>query len=197
MPGINAFDAKMRNVHASKAFSERQPAIAQARASSDVGCFLARERVRKCKVLGRCSQMTRAEAECVLSAILREVNSGTTNAARPVYTFEQYVNEVYLPFARRSWKESTAATSEQIVKSHLLPELGRTLLHAFRREDLQDFLDLKALHLSESVVSHQRWFLSGIFKLAVSDGVVLANPAAELRIPRKCHCCPKQDRPVA
>jgi integrase len=31
-----------------------------------------------------------------------------------------------------------------------------------------------------------RWFLNGIFKLAVSDGVVLANPASELRIPRKC-----------
>src|ERR1044071_5406866 len=67
-----------------------------------------------------------------------------------------------------------------------MPELGRTLLHAFRREDLQDFLDQKARSLSESVVSHLRWFLNGIFKLALSDGVVLANPAAELRIPRKC-----------
>jgi len=40
--------------------------------------------------------------------------------------------------------------------------------------------------LSSSPVAHLRWFLSGIFKLAVSDGLVISNPAAALRIPRKC-----------
>jgi integrase len=103
-----------------------------------------------------------------------------------VYTFEQFINGVYLPFCRRSWKESTAGTSEQIVKSHLIPEFGNQLLHAIRREELQDFLDRKALDLSSSPVAHLRWFLSGVFKLAMSDGLMLNNPAAELRIPRKC-----------
>src|SRR5208337_2496803 len=126
------------------------------------------------------------EGESVLSAILRDINSGVTQMAKPVYTFEQFINGVYLPFCRRSWKESTAGTSEQIVKSHLIPEFGKQLLHAIRREELQDFLDMKARDLSSSVVAHLRWFLSGIFKLALSDGVVLNNPAAELKIPRKC-----------
>jgi integrase len=35
-------------------------------------------------------------------------------------------------------------------------------------------------------VKHLRWFLNAIFKLAVSDGLILNNPAAELRIPKKC-----------
>jgi CO dehydrogenase nickel-insertion accessory protein CooC1 len=35
----------------------------------------------------------------------------------------RYDGLVYLPFCRRSWKESTAGTSEQMVKSHLVPEL--------------------------------------------------------------------------
>src|SRR5215471_11993319 len=96
---------------------------------------------RRCKTLGRQSQMSKAEAEVVLSAILRAINSGVVHEARPVYTFEQFVSEVYLPFCRRSWKESTAGTSEQIVKTHLVPEFGRSLLHAIRREELQDFLD--------------------------------------------------------
>src|SRR5437868_3691479 len=39
---------------------------------------------------------------------------------------------------------------------------------------------------SASVVAHLRWFLNAIFKLAMSDGLTLNNPAAELRIPRKC-----------
>jgi integrase len=141
---------------------------------------------RRSKVLGRCSQMSKAEGESVLSAILRDINSGVTQMAKPVYTFEQFINGVYLPFCRRSWKESTAGTSEQIVKSHLIPEFGKNLLHAIRREELQDFLDRKALDLSSSPVAHLRWFLSGIFKLAVSDGLVPNNPASELRIPRKC-----------
>ena len=51
-----------------------------------------------------------------------------------------------------------------------MPEFGRALLHAIRREELQDFLDRKALELSSSVVSHLRWFLNAIFKLALSDG---------------------------
>jgi integrase len=100
--------------------------------------------------------------------------------------FSAPLTDVYLPFCRRSWRESTAGTSEQIVKSHLIPELGKSLLHGVKREELQDLLDRKALDLSSSVVSHLRWFLNGIFKLALSDGLVLNNPAAELRIPRKC-----------
>src|SRR5207253_10424349 len=114
------------------------------------------------------------------------VNGGVMATVKPIYTFEQFVNEMYLPFCRRSWKKSTADTSEQIVKTHLVPAFGPALLHAVRREEMQDFLDRKALDLSSSPVSHLRWFLNGIFKLALSDGVVLSNPAAELRIPRKC-----------
>ena len=141
---------------------------------------------RRSKVLGRCSQMGKGEAEAVVSGILQPINSGAAQGPKQVYTFEQFVDGVYLPFCRRSWKESTAGTSEQIVKSHLIPEFGKDLLHAIRREKLQDFLDRKALDLSSSPVAHLRWFLNAVFKLAVSDGLVLNNPAAALRIPKKC-----------
>lgn len=141
---------------------------------------------RTSKTLGRQSQMTKSEAEAALSSLLREINAGRSRAARPVYTFKQFVSEVYLPFCRRSWKESTAGTSEQIIETHLVPELGASLLQTLGREELQDLLDRAARKLSSSVVSHMRWFLSGIFKLALSDGIIMSNPAAELRIPRKC-----------
>jgi integrase len=141
---------------------------------------------RRCKVLGRSSQLSKAEAESVLSSILRTINSGASQTTQPVYTFAQFIDGVYLPFCRRSWKESTAGTSEQIIKSHLIPEFGKCLLHSVRREELQDFLDRKAGELSGSVVAHLRWFLNAVFKLAMSDGLMLNNPAAELRIPRTC-----------
>lgn len=141
---------------------------------------------RRCQTVGRASQMSKAEAEVVLSSILRDINAGTSKKTKPVYTFKEFVEDVYLPFCRRSWKESTAGTSEQIITKHLVPEFGKRLLHAIQREDLQEFLDRKAEDLSASVVAHQRWFLNAIFKLAISDGVTLNNPAAELKIPRKC-----------
>src|ERR1700730_8085900 len=49
---------------------------------------------RRCKLLGRQSQMSKAEAEAVLSAILREINCGAVHTARAVYTFEQFTDDV-------------------------------------------------------------------------------------------------------
>jgi integrase len=151
--------------------------------------------IRKCKTLGRQSQMTKADAEAALADILRPVNSGSLQGPRPVYTFKQYVTDQYLPFYRRGWKESTASTSEQIVATHLIPELGDRLLQFIRREELQNVLDGKAMELSYSPVAHIRWFLNAIFKLAKSDGYISSNPAAELIIPK--HCQPGREmRPL-
>ena len=143
-------------------------------------------RSRRSKVLGNYSQMSKGEAQAALSAILQPINTGAAQAPKAIFTFEQFVRDQYLPFCRRSWKESTAGTSEQIVTTHLVLAFGTRLLQAIDRNDLQDFLDQKALELSNSVVAHLRWFLSAIFKLAVSDGVMSNNPAAELKIPKKC-----------
>jgi hypothetical protein len=142
--------------------------------------------VRRSKVLGRCSQMGKGEAEAILSALLQPVNSGMARVAKPLYTFHQYIHEQYLPFGRGSWKESTAGTSDQIVKTHLVTAFGPALLHAIQREEMQDFLDRKALEWGKSLVGHLRWFLNAIFKLAMSDGLIINNPAAMLNIPKKC-----------
>jgi integrase len=141
---------------------------------------------RRSKVLGLCSKMTKGEAEAAMAAILQPINEGTARGPRPVYTFGQFVEDVYLPHGRRGWKESTAGTSEQIIRKHLLPEFANDLLHTIRRDQLQDFLDRKAAELSFSVVAHLRWFLNGIFKLASSDSLISGNPAAELKIPKRC-----------
>jgi hypothetical protein len=79
------------------------------------------------QVFGRCSKMRKGEAEAALSAILQPINSGPAQGPRPLYTLEQFVERKYLPFCRQSWKISTADTSEQIVKTHLVPELGKDL----------------------------------------------------------------------
>ena len=79
---------------------------------------------RRSKVLGRCSQMTTSDAEAALSEILKPINSGVLQGPRPLCTFKEFVTDQYLPFYRKGWKESTAGTSQQIITTHLIPELG-------------------------------------------------------------------------
>jgi integrase len=141
---------------------------------------------RRSKVLGRCAKMTQGEAETILAAILRPINEGTAAEVRPVYTFGQFVELVYLPHCRRTWKGSTASTSENTINTHLVPAFRDRLVRTIGRDDMQDLLDSKAAKLSRSMVSHLRWYLNAIFKLAMSDGIVDHNPAAELRIPKLC-----------
>ena len=40
--------------------------------------FYYEEGERRCRTLGPCSQMSKSEAEAVLSSVLREINSGTS-----------------------------------------------------------------------------------------------------------------------
>ncbi len=92
-----------------------------------------------------------------LAEFLQDIHARTSHIRivlglriRYYYAFQRCIEGVYLPFCRRSWKESTAGTSEQIIKTHLVPLVGKTLLHAIPQEELQDFLDRKAPDLSSS-----------------------------------------------
>lgn len=146
--------------------------------------------LKRGKVLGPKSRMTESQAKAALETIVHPINSGLERPAKPMHTFGQYVETVYVPFKRRRWKEgSTDATTIQQIKCHLVPELGEAFLRAIEREELQALLERKA-QLSESVVKHLRWCLNAIFKLALSDGIVPKNPAAELIVPRNCKPSP-------
>src|SRR5215831_11144707 len=66
------------------------------------------------RVLGRFSQMTKVEALNVLTAILKPINENTfdTTQADRTLRFGEYVKQKYLPHCKRTWKESTAYTSQ-------------------------------------------------------------------------------------
>jgi integrase len=139
------------------------------------------------KILGPKSRMTESQAKTALETIVHPINSGVAQPAKPVYTFGRYVEDVFIPFKRRRWKEgSTDGTTIQQINCHLVPELGEAILRVIEREELQAVLDRKAPDLSKSVVGHLRWALNAIFKLALSDGLVSKNPAAELIVPSNC-----------
>lgn len=146
---------------------------------------------RKSKVLGRCADMLKSEAEARMALILEPANGDAGHREKPVYTFGVYLEEVFLPLCRRKWKESTRMTTEPRLMFHIMPAFGSQLLRSITREQLQSFLDQKGKTLSRSVVDHLRWDLNALFKTALSDGLVDNNPAAALFTPA---CKPTENK---
>jgi integrase len=151
-----------------------------------VGLWRDEENIRRYQTFGRCSEITQADARRRLNEILAPLNE---NAALPQHeptTFEQLVTAAYIPFCRRKWKASTAGTTEQRIRTHLLPHFGNQQCRKISRDELQDFLDAKAASgLSFSLVDHLRWDLRAIFEMGANEGLVSRNPAKLLYTSRE------------
>ena len=139
--------------------------------------------VNRTKVLGPYSEITKGQAEAMLSQLLQPQNVAAGHRQTPVFTFGQFVEKTFLPVYRQKWKESTRMTSETDIMRYLIPEFGRRLLQTITREQMQAFLNDLGARFSSSIVGHLRWHLHAIFKLAMSDGAVEFNPASGLFIP--------------
>src|SRR5689334_15776074 len=99
---------------------------------------------RRYKTLGRCSEMTRGDARKRLNEILEPLNETAALPQHEPATFQQLVTVVYLPFCRRKWKVSTTGTTEQRIRTHLIPPFGDRPCQKISRDELQDYLDDKA-----------------------------------------------------
>ena len=138
---------------------------------------------KRSKVLGRCAEIPKSQAQAMLAEILQPINEFAGHRRIVVSTFNHYVETAFLPAYRHKWKESTRSTSEPDILRYLIPAFGDRLMETITREQMQEFLREKAKQLSSSVVGHLRWHLNAIFKMAESDGVVEFNPASALFIP--------------
>jgi len=87
------------------------------------------------RILGRCAELSRAEARAELDRILAPLNSRPI-APCPNMTLRQYVEDEYLTVKTRVWKASTRATTEQIITTHILSELGAQPLALITRKQL-------------------------------------------------------------
>ncbi len=140
---------------------------------------------RRKRTLGRVSEMTKTDAQIELAAILAPINEKHDSPSGK-WSFGNFVRQIYLPFYRRKWKDSTTGTNEDRIGYHLLSEFSSRTLGSFCRDDLQDFLDEKAdASLSFSTVDHLRWDLLQIFEMAVAESHLRKNPARLLFTPRE------------
>jgi integrase len=138
---------------------------------------------RKNRVIGDIRRMSKSEALKLLAKIITEVNAASSETRS--FNFGEFVQEVYFPYYRRKWKRSTAEANVNRIMFHLVSEFEARCMSDFRREELQDMLDVKTQQgLSFSVVDHLRWDLKQIFDMAVAEGAITRNPALLLFTPR-------------
>ncbi len=139
---------------------------------------------RKSRVIGLVKDMTKSDARAVVDRIVAEANA--KHEEDRLWTFGEFVAEVYFPYYSRKWKASTRVNNMNRVSIHLVDGLGALELSAFRRDELQDVLDEKTRSgLSFSTVDHLRWDLKQILDMAVAEGLVVRNPALLLFTPKE------------
>jgi len=138
---------------------------------------------RRTKTLGQKSEMTKAEAKGLLDSILAPLNARQEPQTGNM-PLGSYIRDVFFPFCRRKWKRSTRMTTEDRINYHIVPEFEDSALRTIGRVALQDLLDRKAATgLSFSVVTHLRWDLRHMFRIAVAEGYIERNPAELLFTP--------------
>ena len=77
---------------------------------------------RKYATLGLYSKMSKSQAEEKRDELIAEANLRNAAAPDPLIAFGDFLEGVALPFLRSKWKRSTAATSENRIRHHLLLE---------------------------------------------------------------------------
>ena len=138
------------------------------------------------RVLGHCAQMTEGAARARLQEFLNPINETAGFRQTLPTDFKEYVTSVFLPQRRKKWKDSTDKTTTERFQAHLIPAFDGRHLRELTRDRLQRFLDSKTkAGLSKSVVSHLRWDLNAVFKMAANDGLIQGNPAGSLVTPKE------------
>ena len=136
--------------------------------------------VKKSKVLGLASAMTKGEAREAVGKIVAGQRVSKDGAR-----FGDFLEGVYFEFYTRKWRPSASENNKQRIRTHLVEAYRGRELASFRRDELQDLLDAKAPKLSFSVVDHLRWDLKQIFDMAVAEGLVERSPALLLFTPKE------------
>jgi integrase len=139
---------------------------------------------RPCKTLGKCAEMSKGDALAALADLLKPLNAEAIKPVERRWTLTELVDEGYLPYSRRKWKDSTAETTEDRIQYHIVRDLGKLAIRDITRDMLQRYLERKTKDgLSHSVVHHLRWDLRAIFRFAFQDGLVDLNAGESLFTP--------------
>ena len=125
----------------------------------------------------------RVDAEQFIAATTVDMARGTyidPKAGR--VTFGEYAAEW---LASRVHRDSTAARVESDLRVHALPVLGRRPLGAIRHSEVQAWVRGRSEVLAPGSVENAFRGVSAVFRSAVRDRLIAANPCEDVTLPRR------------
>lgn len=140
--------------------------------------FIDHQGRRRAKKIGRDKKVAeniakKVEAKLVLGD-MGLVENKTVTAA----TFEEYANTWKTLTVPATCKPSTVSDYKGILKNHVLPVFGKSMVNEISRFMVKSFLMKKVTDgFASSTVTHMKNAISGVLNLAVDDEVLPANPA--------------------
>jgi integrase len=139
------------------------------------------------KTLGPKAQISRRQAEMMRDELVRPLNMSPFRS-RGEDTFEQFIEDVFLPMKRESgeWRENTGKESTREIRLHLLSELGEFRFEELSPALLRNVLRKKAEQgLRRQVLNHLKGYLTDICQCAVAEGYLGTNISEGLKAPLK------------
>ncbi len=148
-------------------------------ALAEDGSRIRRERAA---ILGSVRELTKRQAQRLLSERLAEINQGR-HKPELMIRFERFVLERWEPNIFPTLRYSTVKNYRYLVRRHMLPFFGEMVLPQIGPLDVQMFLSEKAKRFAGKTVLSLRNLLSKIFGTAQRWEFLQANPARGAQVP--------------
>jgi len=141
-----------------------------------------RVRRQRSTVLGSARELSKREAQRLLSELLAAINQGR-HKPEMMISFERFVLERWEPNIYATLRFSTVQNYRQVIRTHLLPYFGNMRLPDITTAEVQAFLAEKSKRLAPRTVLSLRNRLSKIFNVAVRWGYLESNPVQGTQVP--------------
>ena len=139
----------------------------------------------KSENLGYKDEITKRQAQRRFQKIISKMESVIVCTPRVVITVKTYVEDHYIPEFVSNRKPSTRRAYLQILKARVLPSLGAMELDQVTRRDIQ--LLINRLHdqgKSRHTCDNVRTVIRSLFRQAIRDDYITANPAILIEMPQ-------------
>jgi hypothetical protein len=108
---------------------------------------------RKSQILGSCSTMSRPEALSEMARVLQPINDRAGEPTTRLWIVGDWIRDAFLPLMQRKWKLSTASTSGDRIRTHLIADLESVGLHSVTRDLCNSTWNRKLGRVCPSVLS--------------------------------------------
>lgn len=125
----------------------------------------------------------KVDAERFVATTTADIVRGSyINPGAGQVTFGEYATEW---LASRVHRDSTAARVESDLRVHAVPVLGRRPLSSIRHSEVQAWVRGRAEVLAPGSVENVFRAVSAVFRSAVRDRLIAANPCQDVTLPRR------------